>query len=92
MQQKGFLTAGIVSLLPNVPDSSSSYVANKPYTGPAYIKPFFITGKIEFAYTRAKFDAGISLQVPITNLTSAPGVNIRPSAAQVFFRWKLKRD
>ncbi|MBC7424421.1 MAG: hypothetical protein H7334_13330, partial [Ferruginibacter sp.] len=90
-QSKALLVADSVSNIPGVPVATSVSVANNPSNEPAYLKPSFITGKIEFAYTRAKFDVGINVQKPLTNLSSAATINIKPVAAQVFFRWKIKK-
>jgi len=90
-QSKALLVEDSVSVIQSVMATSSVNVANTPSNGPAYLKPSFITGKIEFAYTRAKFDVGINVQKPLTNLSSASNVNIKPVSAQVFFRWKIKR-
>ncbi len=90
-QSKALLVVDSVSNIPGVPVATSVNVTNNPKNEPAYLKPSFITGKIEFAYTRVKFDLGINVQKPLTNLSSAATINIKPVAVQVFFRWKIKR-
>lgn len=60
-QSKALLVIDSVSLIPGVPASRSVSVVNKPSDAPAYLKPSFITGKIELAYTNARFDVGINV-------------------------------
>lgn len=54
-----------------------------------YIKPYFIATKLELMYRRKRFDTGFNLQIPLTNQSAKPDVNIRSINGQLFFRWRI---
>ena len=54
-----------------------------------YLKPYFISGHLELAYTKKKFSSGLNISAPITNLSIIDKENLRPINCQLFIRWKI---
>ena len=54
-----------------------------------YLSSSFITAKLEFAYRFNKFQAGCSVLVPFSSLSSNKDNSIRPINGQLFFRWRI---
>ncbi|MNR52814.1 hypothetical protein D3C85_1727260 [compost metagenome] len=54
-----------------------------------FIKPNFIAAKLELMYCKRRFDAGLNLQLPLTDQSANPDFSIKSINGQVFFRWRL---
>ena len=71
--------------------SEFTMVAAKNGSNWLYLNSSFFTGKIELSYYLGKIKIGSALFVPLSNISSVPGNNIKPVNGQLFLRWRLKK-
>jgi len=89
-QSKALQSDIITNKLTGALISDSLYGIKKSSDGWNYLKAGFISGKAEVAWRKKFFDVGAAITFPLTNLSSVPGLTIKPINGQVFFRWKIK--
>jgi hypothetical protein len=70
--------------------SDSLYGIQKSSDGWDYLNSGFLSGKFEVAWRKENFDLGANFTMPFTNLSSKPGLSIKPLNGQLFFRLKIK--
>ncbi len=70
--------------------SDSLYGIQKSSDGWNYLNSGFIAGTFEVAWRKELFDLGACFTVPVTNLSSAPGLSVKPLNGQLFFRLKIR--
>ncbi|HMG82788.1 MAG TPA: hypothetical protein VK559_07115 [Ferruginibacter sp.] len=90
-QQRSLLNDyGKSELSGNTTGIDSSYGAKGSSSESVHLNPSFVSGKLELAYTKNKFDIGIDCQKAFTNLSAEPDIDVKPLTFQVFFRWRIK--
>lgn len=91
LQQKVLLNKVAILAASGTLISDSSSILKGSSSREAGLNKSFFAAKLEFAYTKKRYDAGINISAPLTNLSSLTSVNIKPLTGQVFFRWKIKK-
>jgi hypothetical protein len=55
-----------------------------------YLRTNLFAVKTSLTFSPGKYEFGVNLLLPITNLSVTPATSVRPLNGQVFFRWRLK--
>ena len=71
--------------------SDSSYIISRDLLTQYQLRPSFLSAQFGVVYKIKKFGVGLNFLLPLTNLTISPFI-LKPAAAQLFIRWRIKNN